>query len=378
MADAPTGVKKAAISSKKKDMLTVLLRATKSIEKMASLAQETDRKNLKTQMKEQRDKDLVNKREEKKKKREKHMQEEDARKKLKNDTKTLAAANKIAEGSHKRQVVRRGKRPHEVDFVTPYCVKANPPVYEVDMACSVWVNPEDVSVYVDSTPIKIIIDGMDFGPGKDYTEFSKYTNAEYGPLFKTGLFGNNPSGLRQTVLAKVWHLNKAFLEMSQMTCLDTRCLISDRTVIELDRFADEINGEVEFVFRVGRGFTVNDPLAFNVFMREMQKRHPTFSGYSDSRGTKGITDTLHLFGIGPPDSAHAHAAPHYRGPRSTDPDKSHPDGERPALADGSKPGRVVSTASERDGLYFRRYEYNVSRIYATVRSRYFNAPTMIE
>jgi hypothetical protein len=197
---------------------------------------------------------------------------------------------------------------------------------------------------------------------------------EYGPLFYTGKIGNVSTGVTTATSKKLWHINQALVIMRSLPCQDPRCAGNERTVVECDLFEDETKGEVvDSILCRDRGFTVNDPVFFNVFMREMQRAHPSYprSEEAIARGTKSITDVLNLVGIGPPADAHAHKASQYRGFRNTDPNKSHPDGARKHVVDGKYPnGKLPS--SERDGLYFRRYDFSVDRVFTAARMhRYF-------
>ena len=257
----------------------------------------------------------------------------------------------------------------EVDLAVPYCVKATSPIYEIDMPCSVKVDEEPVSMYIDEAWINATAAEITSGSAQEYMDFNAYIQKEYGQLFKTGYAGNYRFGIIGNVVKKLFYINRAFMKLSVTQCQDSRCVVTGLNIIEPDRFADEVNGDVSSIMRRGRGFTVNDTVAFNNVLRKLQSTHPTFPRKTAAimRGTKGITDVLYLVGLGPPSAAHAHNAARYRGPRSTDPDKK----KKPT------PGVDDATvSSERDGLYFRRYDYTDDRVYKGCRrGRHFKGPS---
>jgi hypothetical protein len=127
---------------------------------------------------------------------------------------------------------------------------------------------------------------------------------------------------------------------------DTAPDTAPRYIIQVDKMEDEIISGVERFLRPGRDFTVHDPLAFNLVVREMIAKHPFFKTnltQARSRGTTAASEVLARIGIGPPVAAVTHSAPKFRGPIETDPKIIHPD-------DGSK-----QSGKERDGMYYRRY-----------------------
>ena len=71
---------------------------------------------------------------------------------------------------------------------------------------------------------------------------------------------------------------------------------------------------VDLFLRPARIFDVNDVLAFNLIIREMQAMHPLYnvkdvsSAKFTSRGTKPTSETLQRIGFGPPSAAVAHTA----------------------------------------------------------------------
>ncbi|KAJ1467147.1 hypothetical protein T484DRAFT_1756084 [Baffinella frigidus] len=367
---------------KKKNLLAVLMRATKRVEKQSTKDREQKLKNdlkegrakKKKQANDDREKAATERKDKKEFNIELKKKEKELREEAKTARRVLSESKKTARRTDPK--FRQGKPTLEVDLDTPYYVRATPPVYEANVSCAVKVDPEDVSIYINTGLIKEIVTTLEGGDINGYLKFHKYIQCEYGPLFKTGMFGNYRAGLKDQVVKKLWHINQAFTWMMTMPCQDPRCTLTDRMVVDPDRVADEINGELKFFLRRGRGFTVNDPLAFNTVMREMLHFHTTFPRPRDGkpvRGTKSITDVLHLLGIGPPAEAHAWNTPRYRGYRNTDPDKTHPDGDRPGVVDGRQPDGKEAT-TERDGLYFRRYEYDVYRIHTSARQpRYFNS-----
>ena len=152
--------------------------------------------------------------------------------------------------------------------------------------------------------------------------------------------------------ARVGPLTKAILidrllsAMSSTGCQDPRAN-NMLNIVSPDLLHDEGHGAgVQLFLRLGRCFTVNDPLAFNCLLRELQRSHPSWPRTNTIvRGTKGITQIMEVFGIGPPAESRARNAAKYRGEANTDPDKVHPDGPR---ADGIE-------TRETDGLYNRRY-----------------------
>jgi len=107
---------------------------------------------------------------------------------------------------------------------------------------------------------------------------------------------------------------------------------------------------VDLFLRPGRTFYVNDVLAFNLIIREMQAIHPLYnvkdvsSVKITSRGTMPTSETLQRIGVGPPAAAVSHRARKYRGPRDTDPNKICP-------LHGTK-----QLDNVRDLMYYRVYE----------------------
>jgi hypothetical protein len=417
---------------RKKNMMAVLLRATKLVEKISTAAEqkivkaekrkedhmkhvvaEKDRKDEAKNAKRKRQEDAddrrvqikVEKREQKehernKQKADKHdyvmqkkakMREQKEHEREKNeadadDRRMLRKVKKKEEQDEKMRIrkamvkvpiIRRGKPTREVELTTPYCVPANGAIYETVRPANI-VEPEAVGTYVNEQFVKDTVAGLlSSGTVEGYIEMNTYIQTEYGPLFKSGYFGNSTTGFTDTVVKKLWHVNQAFIQLAKIPVQDTRCIVTGRTVIEMDKFFDEINGDLAFMPRRGRGITVNDPLFFNSFMREVIHSHPTFPRCASKRvrGTKSVTDIMHLIGLVPPVDAHSHNSPYYRGWRTTDPDKAHPDGPREGVVNG-KQKDGSDAIDERDGLYFRRYEYDVIRIYTVARNpKYFRCAT---
>ena len=264
---------------------------------------------------------------------------------------------------------KRGDAIHEVQLTTPYSVPAMKPVFESYVPCSIKVEAESISLFVNELYVRDAMLALPRGTSNDYDKFHEYVQDEFGRLFYTGKIGNFATGLKDAVTKKLWHLEEGFQRLMMMPSQDARCLITGLTVIEPDRFADEINGDVKYFMRRGRAFTCHDPLTMNIFFRSLQHWHPTFPrpyGDKRARGTKSMTDVMRLVGLVPSSCAHAHNASRFRGPRSTDPDKHHPDGDRPGAVNGKYAGGK-DVPGERDGLYFRRYEYDLNMVYATAR-----------
>ena len=159
-------------------------------------------------------------------------------------------------------------------------------------------------------------------------------------------------------IARVGPLLKAILidrlmsAMSNTGCQDPRAN-NMLNIVWADLLPDEgYEVRVELFLRLGRAFTVNDPLSFNCLFRELQRSHPSWPRINTVvRGTKGITQIMEVFGIGPPAQSRARNAANFRGEANTDPDKVHPDGPR---EDGIE-------ARETDGLYNQRYENEEER-----------------
>jgi hypothetical protein len=144
---------------------------------------------------------------------------------------------------------------------------------------------------------------------------------------------------------KLSAIEQIFLVLMKTPVQDPRSL-PDNNIIQVDKMEDEIISGVERFLRPGRDFTVHDPLAFNLVVREMIAKHPFFKTnltQARSRGTTAASEVLARIGIGPPVAAVTHSAPKFRGPIETDPKIIHPD-------DGSK-----QSGKERDGMYYRRY-----------------------
>ncbi|KAJ1464965.1 hypothetical protein T484DRAFT_1867010 [Baffinella frigidus] len=188
----------------------------------------------------------------------------------------LRATQRAEKTSSKKSRTKSADKPiHDVDLPTPYCVRAAAPIYEEYMACSTKVDAVAVSVYIDEAYIQDAVKAIQCGTTEDYTRCNAYIQNEYGPLFKTCMLGNFRTGMTDKVIKRVWHIEKAFIVLAGMPCQDTRCIVTGRTVIEPDRFVDEINGDLKCFLRRGRGFTVHDPLTFNAFFRELRRSHPT-------------------------------------------------------------------------------------------------------
>jgi len=242
-------------------------------------------------------------------------------------------------------------------------VRAEEPIFDKPTLCSIKVVPESASDYVDAAWVADFVKSLPTArPGSSVCSiFEEVLQKEIGKLFASARIGDDARGLSFNVTSKLTHIHNAFDALSKTPCQDPRAA-PNRMIISLDIFEDEHGGKVDNIMRCGRGFTVNDPLAFNLVLRAMQSNHasyPVWKAGRKARGTKGMTDVLRLVGIGPPKGATGHRAANFRGPKTTDPDKKHPDGDR---TDGKR---------ETDGLYFRRYDYNKKRILSAVHSKKF-------
>jgi hypothetical protein len=208
---------------------------------------------------------------------------------------------------------------------------------------------------------------------------------------------------------KAAHLEDMLLRMNSTTCQDPRCPDMTKNIIEVRLLPDEATqADVKRVLRPERSFVVIDPLTFNCLFRELQRSHHTYPSNKTklATGTKSITETFEVFGLGPAKGARAHNVYKLglRGPPSTDPNKIHPDnfgGKKHSAneqdvdkmeveneTDTPKLGDVVKLVSggERDGLYFRLYEYDATRSntastrtkHDTVRSKHVSIATPSE
>ena len=164
-------------------------------------------------------------------------------------------------------------------------------------------------------------------------------------------------------LRKLCVIENVFTTLMETHVQDTRLLPTGsdtapvRYIIEVDELQ---HGTFPGFLQPFRCFTVNDPFAFNLIVREMQDKHPSFKSSSmRPRTTKPTSEVLARIGIGPPYNVAPHYAYKIRGPRETDPRRVHPDtGEE-------------TKGSDRDGMYYTRYEYSFLRLkMLTTRSKH--------
>jgi hypothetical protein len=165
-------------------------------------------------------------------------------------------------------------------------------------------------------------------------------------------------GIVEAHQRKLCAINQVFLAMTRTPVQDPRMLPTTgatgptRNIIQVDRLHDEVVSGVQRFLRPDRNFTVHDPLAFNMIVREMQAEHPCFhqSKFPLPKTTKPTSEVLGRVGIGPPEAACVpHKAHLYRGPADTDPKFIDPyDGEK-------------QPPSKRDGMYYKRYVTDLDR-----------------
>ena len=162
-------------------------------------------------------------------------------------------------------------------------------------------------------------------------------------------------------LRKLCVIENVFTELMHTPTQDTRLLSTGagmqpiKNIIEVDELKHETSSGFLQPFRC---FTVHDALTFNLIVREMQDKHSSFKSYNKNgsrstnrpRTTKPTSEVLARIGFGPPYNVPPWYAYKIRGPPATDPKVIHPD-------DGKK-----STGSERDGMYYTRYEYSFLRV----------------
>lgn len=235
-------------------------------------------------------------------------------------------------------------------------VRAEDPVKNAPSLCSTKVSPEDVSAYIKPEWVAEFVKKLPIvcKGSTDCKVFEEVLQNEMGKLFASHRIGDNARGLNPKVTCKLAHIRNALTALSKAPCQDPRAA-PGRMIVSFDIFADEVDGDIANIMRCGRGFTVNDPLAFNLVLRAMQS-DASYTRKGHPRGTKGMTDVMKLVGLGPPVTAVGHIAASFRGPKSTDPDKKHPDGDR------------FDKKRETDGLYYRRYEYTTKRVLGAARS----------
>jgi len=160
-------------------------------------------------------------------------------------------------------------------------------------------------------------------------------------------------------LLKLCAIENVFTELTHTPTQDTRLLSTGgvaqpiKNIIEVDELENETSSGFLQPFRC---FTVHDALTLNLIVREMQDKHSSFKTYNKNgsahrpRTTKPTSEVLARIGFGPPYNVAPWYAYKIRGPPATDPKVIHPD-------DGKK-----SKGSERDGMYYTRYEYSFLRV----------------
>jgi len=145
--------------------------------------------------------------------------------------------------------------------------------------------------------------------------FARMMTKEYGSLTAS-------SAPKERPLLKLLHIEDALLAMSQTACQDSRCTDLRRPILEPLLMRDELFfNQVLSILRPGRSFTVHDPLAFNLILREVQRAHITYPrqlGRFSAHGTKGITEMFDVVGLSP-----SYFEGLRRGPANTDPEKVH-------------------------------------------------------
>lgn len=183
------------------------------------------------------------------------------------------------------------------------------------------------------------------------------------------------------VVLKLVLSNNALLIMAHILCQDRRCadtigVTMSSTIVEPTLFSDELipGSGVTRMLRPGRCFKVNDPLAFNLVFRALQRSHISWPTRGrTARGTKGITDALDHVGLGPGTNVRSWNVKAYnlRGPSSTDPNLVHPDGLQPLRRDGT-------SYRQTDGLYYREYMFSLRRgEMAGARQKHGTCPVVI-
>jgi hypothetical protein len=189
--------------------------------------------------------------------------------------------------------------------------------------------------------------------------FRKFLESEYGELHRRAAPPDAP-GLTDGVVKKLQILDKLVALMTVTPCQDTRLVDSKKPIVTLSPVHGEYSpARAGRSLLLGCNITVNDPLAFNLLVRRVQKKHPSWPpGGASAKGTKGITEPLALIGLGPNADALAWKVRNgsYRGFENTDPDN--PWTLQPGQA---KPPR------ETDGCYFKEYCFAIDRVETQVR-----------
>jgi hypothetical protein len=177
----------------------------------------------------------------------------------------------------------------------------------------------------------------------------------------------------QSVSCKIVHIEALLRIAAQTKCQDKRLEDLDLKIVDIDTLPDEVMTDgtitISRILRPGRGFSVRDPLTFNLLFRQMQRTHPTYPSNKThiQHGTKGITEMFDNLGLGPHKEAVAHRVylDKYRGFSSTDPDKIHPDIAYKKIKYPLKIEAHIAAGllpRPTDGLYYRRYVFDQSRV----------------
>ena len=219
----------------------------------------------------------------------------------------------------------------------------------------VEVAPETTTPdYVNSAWVKSMIDALGALPKEDEEEWKRYLIEQFGAL--SGSCAPRTGPTRKVVL-----MERLLLALSHQHCQDTRLQAEPlRPLVEPELLAGEEGGVTRFL-RPGRNFRVNDPLAFNSAFRALQAC-PLWP--STGNGTKGMTQPLSALGIGPVETAGAWTGRNsgVRGPEDTDPDKVWRDGRWVKKRAWSPFNGKWVAKGDRDGLYHRRYTFELHRV----------------
>ena len=207
--------------------------------------------------------------------------------------------------------------------------------------------------------VEMFVRGMPKFTNEETRMFRNFLESEYGELHHRVAPLGAP-GLTDGVVKKLQVLDKLVVLMTMVPCQDTRLVDTKNSIVTLSPVHGEDSpGRAERSLLLGCNITVNDPLAFNLLMRRVQKAHPSWpSGGASAKGTKGITEPLALIGLGPNAEATAWKVRigSFRGFEETDPDN--PWTLEPGQA---KPPR------ETDGCYFKEYCFAIDRVETQVR-----------
>jgi len=206
--------------------------------------------------------------------------------------------------------------------------------------------------------VQQFVEGLGSLDAKELKNYTKDLERNFGKKPKGITKVKGEGAIKGDSAMKAAIIDMAVIAMSRTKCKDHRC-DEKLSIISTNILLDEQDGGVQLIFRRGRSLKVNDPLAFNAILREIQRVHPTWPRPKKKpihpiRGTKGISQIFDACGMGPLAVAHARnvVIKDCRGPASTDPNKKHPDGPR---TDGKEDTR------ETDGLYYREFIFRDGR-----------------